>query len=81
MKYKRTGVIFIDKPPILTEPQISVLSEIIRNIGFILSGSTVVPFLFDYVDKPTTFIVVLALLTILISFATSLILIRNNKIL
>ena len=76
---KRTGIVFIDKPPLLTDSQVVVVSEILRNIALLLFGSIILPFVLADVDKPTLFIVGLALTATFVLYAISIIIVRNTK--
>ena len=76
---KRTGIVFIDKPPLLTDSQVVVVSEILRNIALLLFGSIILPFVLADVDKPTLFIVGLALTAPFVLYAISIIIVRNTK--
>ncbi len=77
MARKLSGVIFIDKAPFLTDPQIAVISEILRNSALIILGAEILPYLFGTVDKPTTAIVVLGSVLTFLLFIISILLVRN----
>ena len=79
MPPKRSGIIFIDKPPILTDSQLSVVSEILRNIGLLIFGSVIIPYFFENVDKPSISVVLLSLLFVIALFSFSITIVRSVK--
>lgn len=81
MPLKRSGTIYSYNSHFLTEPQIAVFSEMLRNLALLLTGSTIIPYFFDFSDKPKFSMVLLSVVIIGILLIVSLKLIRNNKIL
>lgn len=77
MSRKMSGIIFIDHPPILTDKQIEVISEIFRNVGTIIFAATIVPFLIGSVDSPTPPVVAFALIYTFLLFVSSVMFVRN----
>jgi len=65
--------------PRLTDSQIAVIAEIVRNAGLVVFGATVVPPLFDNVDRPDWMLVLLSLADTLTLWMLSVILVRNIK--
>ncbi len=76
---KKSGRIFHYRPPILTDPQLAVISEILRSTGLIIFGAEIIPFVFGEVDKPNWIIVVLALGLTSILYVTSILIVHNIK--
>lgn len=76
MVIKRSGVVFIDKSPLLTNTQVAVIAEISRNAGLALLAAIVIPYLFTSVDKPSGLMVVLASITTLALWIFSLFIVK-----
>lgn len=74
---KTSGTIFLNKIPLLTDPQISGISDILKTIGYIIFGAQIVPFVFVYGEPLPGALVVISAIIVLSLWITSVIMIRN----
>ncbi len=74
---QRSRVIFVYRLPLLTDPQLAVVSEILKDTGLIVFGGEIIPFVFGQIDKPNWIVVVLTLILTGLLYLASISIVRH----
>lgn len=77
---KVSGTIFINKVPILTAPQLKVVSDIGVAGGQLATGSMILPFLVPGLDRSKMSVIALGMLATIISWLISILVVRKIEI-
>jgi hypothetical protein len=77
---KKSVVVFRYHPPLLTDAQLFVISEIFRETGLIIFATQIAPYIFgSQVDKQNWIMLVLAVILISCCYAGSIFIVRGVK--
>ena len=71
---------FFNRLPILTDPQLAAISEILRNLGLLILGLEILPYIFGSIDKPPLIVVLLSIGIAVNSWIIAILMIRKIKL-